>query len=73
MMDKDKTRIHAKELHSILEHEDTPHRRKQVTRVLQQTREHWDVWQQEFSDRPDLVQYFKEELGKNSGPRMLID
>lgn len=72
-MDKVKCRIHAEELKAVLQQDGSLRRRAQVMRVMDATREHKDIWEDVFSDSPDILQELNENLRKVSKPRMLID
>jgi mevalonate pyrophosphate decarboxylase len=72
-MEKLKCRKHAEELHAVLENDNSPQRRKQVMQVMDATREHKDIWEDVFSDQPDMINEMNDTFKRVSKPRMLID
>lgn len=72
-MEKIKCRRHAEELHTILTSDNSPQRRRQVMQVMDATREHKEIWEDVFADRPDMLNEMNDQFKRTSKPRMLVD
>lgn len=72
MIDKDKVRHHAVNMRGILERDRSPMRMKQIVTLVDSTREHMDVWQEELGMVPGLMEEITQELKARPGNKRYL-
>lgn len=70
-MDKSKIYRIAQNAKLALEGDNSASRRRALVQAVEATREHWDVWQEVFHDRPELLEEMRSMLKERSGVRNL--
>lgn len=71
-MDKDKVRYHAINMRGILERDRSSARMKQIVTLVDSTREHLDVWQEELGGVPGLMGEILQELQSKPGQKRYL-
>jgi hypothetical protein len=72
MIDKAKVRNHAINMRGVLERDRSPTRMKQIVALVDSTREHMDVWQEELGVIPGLMEEIMQELKARPGQKRFI-
>ncbi len=72
MIDKDKVRHHAVNMRNILERDRSPTRMRQIILLVDSTREHMDIWQEELGMVPGLMEEIVQELKAKPGQKRYL-